>query len=138
MDISTYVRLVEPLKKGFWWQFPSSPCGIGWTRAVTHWVADDGRAAGEWRSADEVVGCGEQAEMARARTTSNAGAQNDCCSLAGWKTSVPAMTTTSRYWVIEKERPDSPHRIDAAMAGCPSWEARTLSRLVAELRAQCL
>ncbi len=66
MDISTYVRLAGPLKRGFWWQFPSCPCGIGWTRAVrTHWVADDGRAAVEWRSSDEVVGCGEQAEIAR-------------------------------------------------------------------------
>jgi len=27
-------------------------------------------------------------------------------------------------WVIQKERPDSPHKIDAAMAGCLSWEAR--------------
>lgn len=28
-------------------------------------------------------------------------------------------------WVIYKERPDSPHKIDAAMAACLSWEART-------------
>jgi hypothetical protein len=28
-------------------------------------------------------------------------------------------------WVIQKERPDSPNKIDAAMAGCLSWEART-------------
>lgn len=28
-------------------------------------------------------------------------------------------------WVIQKERPDSPHKIDLAMAGCLSWEART-------------
>jgi phage terminase large subunit-like protein len=28
-------------------------------------------------------------------------------------------------WVISKERSDSPHKIDAAMAGCLSWEART-------------
>jgi len=27
-------------------------------------------------------------------------------------------------WVIYKERPDSPHKIDLAMAGCLSWEAR--------------
>lgn len=27
-------------------------------------------------------------------------------------------------WVMQKERPDSPHKIDAAMAGCLSWEAR--------------
>lgn len=27
------------------------------------------------------------------------------------------------YWVIRKERPDSPHKIDIAMAGCLSWEA---------------
>jgi hypothetical protein len=27
-------------------------------------------------------------------------------------------------WVIQKERPDSPHKIDAAMAACLSWEAR--------------
>ena len=29
-----------------------------------------------------------------------------------------------RLWSIEKERDDSPHKIDAAMAGCLSWEAR--------------
>jgi hypothetical protein len=28
-------------------------------------------------------------------------------------------------WVIRKERPDSPHKIDAAMAAVLSWEART-------------
>jgi hypothetical protein len=28
-------------------------------------------------------------------------------------------------WVIQKERPDSPHKIDLAMAGVLSWEART-------------
>lgn len=28
-------------------------------------------------------------------------------------------------WVITKERPDSPNKIDDAMAGCLSWEART-------------
>jgi phage terminase large subunit-like protein len=28
-------------------------------------------------------------------------------------------------WTIYKERPDSPHKIDLAMAGCLSWEART-------------
>lgn len=28
-------------------------------------------------------------------------------------------------WVITKERPDSPKKIDDAMAGCLSWEART-------------
>ena len=27
-------------------------------------------------------------------------------------------------WTIYKERPDSPHKIDLAMAGCLSWEAR--------------
>ena len=27
-------------------------------------------------------------------------------------------------WLIEKERPDSPKKIDVAMAGCLSWEAR--------------
>jgi hypothetical protein len=27
-------------------------------------------------------------------------------------------------WVMQKERPDSPHKIDACMAGCLSWEAR--------------
>jgi phage terminase large subunit-like protein len=27
-------------------------------------------------------------------------------------------------WVMQKERPDSPHKIDASMAGCLSWEAR--------------
>lgn len=27
-------------------------------------------------------------------------------------------------WVMQKERPDSVHKIDAAMAGCLSWEAR--------------
>ncbi len=30
----------------------------------------------------------------------------------------------SPMWVIQKERPDSPMKIDAAMAGCLSWEAR--------------
>jgi phage terminase large subunit-like protein len=30
----------------------------------------------------------------------------------------------SRMWVIVKERPDSPHKIDIAMAACLSWEAR--------------
>ncbi len=29
-----------------------------------------------------------------------------------------------RLWVIQKERPDSPHKIDLAVAGCISWEAR--------------
>ena len=29
-----------------------------------------------------------------------------------------------RMWTIEKERPDSPLKIDAAMAACLSWEAR--------------
>lgn len=29
-----------------------------------------------------------------------------------------------RLWLIGKERPDSPKKIDAAMAGCLSWEAR--------------
>jgi phage terminase large subunit-like protein len=28
-------------------------------------------------------------------------------------------------WTIYKERPDSPHKIDAAMAGILSWEARS-------------
>jgi hypothetical protein len=28
-------------------------------------------------------------------------------------------------WVIQKERPDSPKKIDAAMAGCLSWQAYT-------------
>lgn len=31
----------------------------------------------------------------------------------------------NRLWVIQKERPDSPLKIDAAMAGCLSWEAYT-------------
>jgi len=30
-----------------------------------------------------------------------------------------------RMWTIQKERPDSPLKIDAAMAGCLSWEAYT-------------
>jgi phage terminase large subunit-like protein len=30
-----------------------------------------------------------------------------------------------QMWVIAKERPDSEHRIDAAMATCLAWEART-------------
>lgn len=30
----------------------------------------------------------------------------------------------NRQWVMQKERQDSPHKIDAAMAGCLSWEAR--------------
>jgi hypothetical protein len=29
-----------------------------------------------------------------------------------------------RLWIIGKERPDSPDKIDTAMAGCLSWEAR--------------
>jgi hypothetical protein len=28
-------------------------------------------------------------------------------------------------WKISKERPDSPHKIDAAIAACLSWAART-------------
>ncbi|NUS39520.1 MAG: terminase, partial [Lysobacter sp.] len=28
-------------------------------------------------------------------------------------------------WLIEKERPDSPLKMDGAMAACLSWEART-------------
>ncbi len=27
-------------------------------------------------------------------------------------------------WLIQKDRPDSPHKIDGAMAGCLSWQAR--------------
>jgi phage terminase large subunit-like protein len=30
-----------------------------------------------------------------------------------------------KLWVLRKERPDSPHKIDAAMAAILSWEART-------------
>lgn len=30
----------------------------------------------------------------------------------------------NRIWIIQKERPDSPMKIDYAMAGCLSWEAR--------------
>jgi phage terminase large subunit-like protein len=30
-----------------------------------------------------------------------------------------------RMWKISKERPDSPHKIDAAIAACLSWAART-------------
>jgi phage terminase large subunit-like protein len=30
-----------------------------------------------------------------------------------------------KLWVIQKERPDSPHKIDACMASVLSWEART-------------
>lgn len=30
----------------------------------------------------------------------------------------------SRLWILRKERPDSPHKIDLAMAGILSWEAR--------------
>lgn len=30
-----------------------------------------------------------------------------------------------RLWLIQKERPDSPHKIDLAMAAVLSWEART-------------
>ena len=30
-----------------------------------------------------------------------------------------------RLWTIQKERPDSPHKIDAAVAAILSWEART-------------
>lgn len=28
-------------------------------------------------------------------------------------------------WLIQKDRPESPHKIDLAMCGCLSWEART-------------
>jgi hypothetical protein len=31
----------------------------------------------------------------------------------------------NRMWTIQKERVDSPLKIDAAMAGCLSWEAYT-------------
>ena len=30
-----------------------------------------------------------------------------------------------KQWLIRKERPDSPNKMDLAMAGCLSWEART-------------
>ena len=30
-----------------------------------------------------------------------------------------------RLWTVMKERPDSPHKIDAAVAAILSWEART-------------
>jgi len=30
----------------------------------------------------------------------------------------------TRLWTVQKERPDSPHKIDAAVAGLLSWEAR--------------
>ena len=30
----------------------------------------------------------------------------------------------AKLWVIQKERADSPHKIDAAMAACLAWEAR--------------
>lgn len=33
--------------------------------------------------------------------------------------------TGQPMWSIYKERPDSPHKIDAAVAGCLSWQART-------------
>lgn len=32
--------------------------------------------------------------------------------------------TGEPMWLIYKEQPESPHKIDAAMAGCLSWEAR--------------
>jgi len=32
-----------------------------------------------------------------------------------------------QMWTIQKERPDSPLKIDAAMAGCLSWEAYTMA-----------
>jgi hypothetical protein len=32
--------------------------------------------------------------------------------------------TGAPLWTIYKERPDSPHKIDLAMAGALSWEAR--------------
>jgi hypothetical protein len=32
---------------------------------------------------------------------------------------------TGQYlWILRKERPDSPHKIDGAMAAILSWEAR--------------
>lgn len=43
--------------------------------------------------------------------------------------------TGDRLWLIQKERPDSPMKIDAAMAGCLSWEAR-MDALVANAIGQ--
>lgn len=41
---------------------------------------------------------------------------------------LPQMDDQNRpMWLIRKERPDSPHKIDLAMAACLSWEARTLA-----------
>ncbi|MFS8571316.1 MAG: hypothetical protein FWJ62_09895, partial [Thermaerobacter sp.] len=38
---------------------------------------------------------------------------------------LPQKTEDGRpLWLIQKERPDSPHKIDAAMAAVLSWEAR--------------
>lgn len=38
----------------------------------------------------------------------------------------PAMTDEegAALWIIQKDRPDSPHKIDLDMAGCLSWQAR--------------
>jgi phage terminase large subunit-like protein len=38
-------------------------------------------------------------------------------------------------WLIQKERPDSPHKIDAAMAAVLSWEARTDAIAAGALKA---
>jgi hypothetical protein len=33
-----------------------------------------------------------------------------------------------RQWIMQKERPDSPNKMDGAMGGCLSWQARTDAR----------
>jgi hypothetical protein len=41
-----------------------------------------------------------------------------------------------RLWLIRKERPDSPHKIDLAMAAILSWEARTDALAAGMLKGQ--
>jgi hypothetical protein len=40
--------------------------------------------------------------------------------IPGWRDE-----TGNQIWLIQKDRPDSPNKIDAAMASILSWEART-------------
>ncbi len=41
-----------------------------------------------------------------------------------------------KLWLIQKERPDSPHKIDAAVSATLSWEARTDAVAAGVLTAQ--
>lgn len=54
------------------------------------------------------------------------------------KAEIPGMRDEQgkALYLIQKERPDSPHKIDGAMAGCLSWEARTDAIAAGALRQQ--